>query len=64
MALRCCSRISSSTSLLGLARFGSALSVLDFVGLGSSLSLRGFGRLGSNLAVLDFLQLGSSLRWH
>jgi len=57
----------------GLSRFGSSMSVLDFLHLGSSLSLRSFtragsavsvrglSRFGSSMSVLDFLHLGSSL---
>jgi len=44
-----------------MARFGGALSVLDFLSLGSSLSLRSFSRLGSAVAVLSYANLGSSL---
>jgi hypothetical protein len=60
-------------SVRGLSRFGSSMSVVDFLHLGSSLSLRSFARagsavsvrglsrVGSSMSVLDFLHLGSSL---
>jgi hypothetical protein len=48
-------------SLLGLGRFGSSATVLDFVHLGSSLAMRSFARVGKAMSVLDFLHLGSSL---
>ena len=39
-------------SVLGVSRFGSSGSVLDFLHRGSSLSLRSFGRVGSSVSVL------------
>ena len=43
-------------------RFGSAVSMLDFVNLGSTLSLRSYCRLGETISVLDFVSLGSTSR--
>jgi hypothetical protein len=48
-------------SALGVARFGAAKSVLDFIHLGSSLSLRSFARHGSCLSVTGSLLAGGSL---
>jgi hypothetical protein len=73
LSLRSFGRLSSTVSVRGLSRFGSSVSVLDFVHLGSSLSLRSFGRVGSSvsvrglsrfgssMSVLDFLHLGSTM---
>jgi len=61
MALRSFARLGSSVSILGLAGFGSSLSVLNCVHLGSAMSLRSFARLGSSCSVLDYANLGSSL---
>lgn len=47
--------------MLGVARFGSTLSVLGALTLGSSLSLRGVSRVGSALSVLGSFHIGSSL---
>ena len=48
-------------AVAGLARFGSAVAVLDSVHPGSSLSLRNFARLGSALTLCGFARFGSSL---
>jgi hypothetical protein len=48
-------------SALGVARFGAATSVLDFLHLGSSLSLRSFARLGSCLSVAGTLLAGGTV---
>lgn len=42
-------------------RFGSSISILDFVYLGSTMSLRNFGRLSSTLSVLGLARFGSSV---
>merc|ERR1719506_3218446 len=75
LSLRSFARAGSAVSVFALSRFGSSVSVLDFLHLGSSLSLRSFARAGSSvsvsgltrfgsvfsMSVLDFLHLGSSL---
>ena len=44
-----------------VARFGSAVSLLDFMQLGSSLALRSFCRLGSAMSMYGLSRLGSSV---
>ena len=45
----------------GASRFGSSLSILDYLHIGSAMSLRSFGRMGARLSCLDFVHIGSSL---
>ena len=47
-------------SLRSFARFGSAMSVVDFLNLGSSISIRSGVRLGSSQSVLTFMTLGTA----
>ena len=49
----------SALATFSLARFGSSVSVLDFLMLGSSLALRGFARCGSALSVTGLARFGS-----
>lgn len=73
MSIRNILRVGKSVSVFSANRFGSHLSVLDFLHLGATLSLRccsriassisilGVTRIASSVSVFDIAQLGSSL---
>merc|ERR1719399_157481 len=54
--------ISSSVSIRGYGRLGSACSLLDYCSLGSSLSVRSFVRIGSSLSVSTLIASGNGIR--
>ena len=61
MSLRSFARLGAAIAVFGLGRYGSSMSVLDFVNLGASLSLRSFARFGSQFSVFGMTRLASTV---
>jgi len=61
VSLRNFVRLGSSLSYFGVGRFGSACSVLDFIGLSSAVSVRTYSRFGSTASVYGVYRMGSFL---